>query len=126
MDFSWRRLLGGLVLTVLIWGCSGPSSPVVPIRREIAAGDRQMDWALVYYQSWRRAGDELYLRLAGQQMAQAVRTYFDLQVKMGHSFPDFYIVDRKRRRGCRFIVQMEREASRSRVPLQVPDLGGCL
>ncbi len=126
MKAPWRLLLTGLAAAMLLWGCTGPSSPVVPIRREIAAGDRQMDWALVYYQSWRRAGDEQYLRLARRQMARAVRTYFDLQVKMGHSFPDFYIVDRKRRRGCRFIDQMEREASRFRVPLQVPELGGCL
>ena len=117
-------LLAVLTASMLLWGCG--SSPVVPIRREIVAGDRQKDWALVYYQSWRRAKDDLYLRLARRQIVQAVNTYFQLQVKMGHSYPDFYIVDRKRREGCRFLDQMEKEASRFRVQLEETDQSGCL
>ena len=97
----------------------------MPIRREIAAGDRQKDWALVFYQSWRREKDGNYLVLARAQLQMSIQTYFNLQVKMGHSYPDFYIVDRKRREGCRFLDQMEREAGRFRILIDVSTLGGC-
>ena len=117
-------IIGGVIL-LLPWGCIG-SSPRVPIRREIALGDRKVDWALVYYQSWRRDKDGIYLQLARKHKVDAINSYFQLQVKMGHSYPDFYIVDRKRRRGCRFLHQMEREAGRFQVMLAEADQSGCL
>lgn len=115
----------GMILT-LLWGCSGSSSKSVYVRREIATYDRKMDWAMVYYQSWRRDKDGLYLQMARRAIVDAVNSYFQLQVKMGHSYPDFYIVDRKRRRGCRFLDQMEREAGRFNVMLEEADQSGCL
>lgn len=115
----------GCFILALPWGCVG-SSPTVPIRREIARGDRKVDWALVYYQSWRRDRDGLYLQLARKQIVAAINSYFQLQVKIGHSYPDFYIVDRKRRRGCRFLDQMEKEAGRFQVMLMETDQSGCL
>lgn len=117
-------LIGGVILT-LLWGCIG-SSPTVPVRREIAQGDRKVDWAMVYYQSWRRDKEGIYLQLARKHIMDAINSYFSLQIKMGHSYPDFYIVDRKRRRGCRFLNQMEREAGRFRVMLEEADPSGCL
>ena len=124
----WLPLAVGAVLTV---GCSGgggsdATEAGVPLRREIQFGDRQKDWALVYYQSWRRAKDEFYLQRARDQMAQAIKTYFDIQVKIGHSYPDFYTVDRKRRESCRFLQQMDREAGKFRVVLSSTASQGCL
>lgn len=118
-----------LALTALgiLSGCSaGSAGSGQPVRREIEFGDRQKDWALVYYQSWRRAKDGFYLNLARNQMAQSIRTYFDIQVKIGHSWPDFYIVDRKRREGCRFLKEMDREAGKFQVILQSAEREGCL
>ena len=125
MKSLWNLAATGFVILILLWGCTG-SSPRVPVRREISQSDRKVDWALVYYQSWRRDRDGIYLRLARKHMVDAINSYFQLQVKMGHSYPDFYIVDRKRRRGCRFLTQMEKEASRFRVILEEADQSGCL
>ena len=125
MKSLWNLAATGFVILILLWGCTG-SSPRVPVRREISQSDRKVDWALVYYQSWRRDRDGIYLRLARKHMVDAINSYFQLQVKMGHSYPDFYIVDRKRRRGCRFLTQMEKEASRFRVMLEEADQSGCL
>ncbi len=125
-----RWYLIAIVLTVmmsaLLWGCAGTRQEQRPVRGQIAVGDRQKDWALVYYQSWRRAGKPTYLRLARRRMADAIVTYFQIQVKIGHSFPDFYIVDRKRRESCRFLDEMDRDAGKFRVLLDDTAREGCL
>jgi hypothetical protein len=117
-------LLLGLVTAIVLWGCTGGSG--TPLRREIAAGDRQKDWALVYFQSWRQAQDAAYLQMARRQMADAVLTYYGLQVKIGHSYPDFYIIDRKRRETCDFLAEMDRDALKFRVALEDTAREGCL
>ena len=123
----WLPFVLGLLTAGLLWGCAGTrDAGQAPVRRDIAIGDRQKDWALVYYQSWRRDGKDTYLRLAREQMASAIRTYFAAQVRMGHSYPDFYIVDRKRREGCRFLREMDRDAGKFRVVLESRAREGCL
>lgn len=125
----FRVTLLGLLLVaggLLLWGCSGGGSGGgVPVRQEIANGDLHKDWALVYFQSWRRDGDGRYLQLARQQMRQAIDTYFNLQVRIGHSFPDFYTIDRKRRQGCRFLSEVSRVAARHLVRVDDEDRDGC-
>jgi hypothetical protein len=126
----WLPFLLGIGTAVLLWGCAGnpwaPSTHGAPVRRDIATGDRKKDWALVYYQSWRRERNALYLRLARDQMADAVKTYFALQVRIGHSYPDFYDLDRKRRESCRFLAEMDRDAGKFRVVLEDTAREGCL
>ena len=123
----WLPFLLGLVTAIVLWGCSesGPRKGP-PVRRDIAWGDRQVDWALVYYQSWYRDRNAHYLRLARQNMAGAIRTYFDIQVRIGHSYPDFYDVDFKRRQSCRYLSQIDRDASKYRVDLEDSARTGCL
>ncbi len=121
----------GLLTAIVLWGCAGGAGTgsggtTGVVRQDIAVGDRQKDWALVYYQSWRRDGKSTYLQLARNQMAQAIRTYFAIQVRIGHSFPDFYNIDRKRREGCRFLREMDRDASKFRVTLADLTREGCL
>lgn len=116
-------LLLGAVL--LLPGCAGDNANL-PVRKEIAIADRQKDWALIYYQSWRRARDGFYLRLARGRMSDAVRSYFVLQMKIGHSYPDFYIADKKRLESCRFLKEMDREAGMYQVQLESTDRHGCL
>ncbi len=116
-------LVLGAVL--LLSGCAGDNANL-PVRKEIAIADRQKDWALVYYQSWRRARDGFYLRLARDRMSDAVRSYFVLQMKIGHSYPDFYIADEKRLESCRFLKEMDREAGKYQVRLENTDRQGCL
>jgi hypothetical protein len=128
----WLPFGLGLVTALLLWGCTsgpggdGPSSAGAPVRRDMQLGDRKQDWALVYYQSWRRQREPHYLLLARAQMADAVKTYFDLQVRIGHSYPDFYILDRKRRESCRFLNEIDRDAGKFRVPLEDTAREGCL
>ena len=123
----WLPIVLGVTAALLLWGCAGSElGSGGPVRRDIAIGDRQKDWALVYYQSWRRDRNHDYLRLARREMAGAVKTYFDLQVRIGHSYPDFYVLDRKRREGCRYLSEIDRDAGKFRVPLDDSAREGCL
>lgn len=123
----WIPFLLGLAAALVLWGCAesgirkGP-----PARRDIAIGDQQKDWALVYYQSWLRDHNANYLRLARQQMANAVKTYFGVQVMIGFSYPDFYRVDDKRLEGCRYLDEIDNEALRHRITLPDTARVGCL
>ena len=110
---------------LLLAGCAGDKAKFT-VRKEIAIADRQKDWALVYYQSWRSAKDGFYLRLARDRMSDAVRSYFVLQMKIGHSYPDFYIADNKRLESCRFLKEMDREAGKYKVRLENTERHGCL
>ena len=123
--------IGLCTATVLIlWGCAflggSEDSPNLPVRAEMTAGDRERDWALVYFQSWRQNREGTYLDLSRRHMSQAISTYFDLQVKIGHSFPDFYAIDRRRRSGCRFLDEIDRLAARFRVVISNPTMRGCI
>jgi len=113
-----------VMLTVLL-GCSGGSTNM-PLREEIAWGDRQRDWALVYYQSWRRELKPHYLKQARNQMMLAIQTYYRLQVRMGHSYPDFYRVDNRRRNGCEFLNEISRMGLRYRVEFSDTSRDGCM
>ena len=99
-----RPLILSTILCVgavmILWGCSSQDRLNLPIRTEMQMGDRERDWAMVFFQSWRQHRQSTYLNLSRRHMAGAVKTYFDLQVKIGHSFPDFYTLDRRRRSGC--------------------------
>lgn len=116
----------GVAATLFLWGCSSLDGMNLPLRVEMQIGDRKRDWAMVFFQSWRQHRQASYLNLSRQHMADAVKTYFDLQVKIGHSFPDFYRLDRRRRSGCRFIDEIDRLAARFRVPINDPEMEGCL
>lgn len=115
-----------LGVALMVWGCSSQGGLNLPVRTEMQIGDRERDWALVFFQSWRQHRQPTYLNLSRQHMVGAVKTYFDLQVKIGHSYPDFYTLDRRRRSGCRFIDEIDRLAARFRVPIADPGMEGCL
>jgi len=119
----WVPFVLGLLTAVLLWGCTQGTSG--PVRREMALGDRKKDWALVYYQSWRRDGKPEYLRLARREMADAVKYYFMLQVRIGHSYPDFYDLDRRRRETCRYLREIDRDAGKFRIGLDSLEREGC-
>ncbi|MDH4247003.1 MAG: hypothetical protein OEW39_04225 [Deltaproteobacteria bacterium] len=113
-----------LLALLLLWGCSGGLQ--LPLRQEIAWGDRQREWALVYYQSWRREKEPTYLRMARQHMSSAILTYYQLQVRMGHSYPDFYQVDTLRRSSCDFLNELDRLGLRHQVAFDDGSRTGCL
>lgn len=113
-----------LGVAVVLAACSG--GPNRPVHHEVARGDRQRDWAMAYYRSWSRAREPHYLHLAHEEMAGAVRTYFQVQHKIGHSYPTFYTIDRKRRAGCAMLRQFDRAAARNDVSLQQGAVLGCL
>lgn len=108
-----------------VWGCSGDSLRM-PLRKEMAVADRYRDWAMVYYHSWRREKNPYYLNLARQKMSEAITTYYGLQVRMGHSYPDFYRVDAKRRNSCILLHELIRTSMRFRVEVESQDQEGCL
>jgi hypothetical protein len=123
----WLPFGLGLATALILWGCTGDGiRKGPPVRRDIAIGDRQRDWALVYYQSWLRQRNGDYLRLARRQMADAVKTYFEIQVRIGHSYPDFYRVDDRRLEGCRYLDEIDRDALKFRVLLEDTARDGCL
>jgi hypothetical protein len=107
---------GGLLL-----GCT----PRPAIRQEILMGDREREWGLVYYQSWQKERNREYLVMARQRTQEAVRLYLDVQRRMGYSYPDFYIVDRRRMASCTFLRQVQLEASSSAVKLDDTARKGC-
>ena len=98
-----------LLLGLLLLSCTPDTRTVV--REEMMEGDRQKEWALVYYHSWRNGQKPGYMRLARRYMRKAIRTYFALQMRIEHSYPDFYIIDDRRRLSCRFLDEMNRKAS---------------
>ncbi len=116
---AWAALLG----CTLLLSCSPAAQPPVPL--EVAIGDRQSEWGQVYYQSWLLEHNQRFLALARENTALAVRRYLALQKRMGYSYPDFYLIDRRRVAGCQFLTQLDQEALSFRVSL--PDQGreGC-
>ena len=116
------------ILAALIPGCTPPpeNAPREPVRQEMSFGDRQREWAMVFFQSWRRDHNVAYLSLSRSHMATAVKTYFRLQVRIGHSYPDFYLLDRRRRQGCRFLEEIDNLAKKFQVPLDDEGREGCL
>ena len=120
---KWIAIVIGLLLLASLSGCT---STLEPIRRRIEAGNRMMEWGLVYFRSWLREKDGKYLNLARHQTAGAVGRFFDLQFELGHSYPAFYIIDRRRREGCRFLREIDIAAARNGVELDDTDREGCL
>ncbi len=114
------------VAALLVWGCSAPEPLRAPVRVEMNSAARLHDWALIFFQSWRENRRDEYLNLSRSHMASAVKTYFELQLRIGHSFPDFYTIDRRRRTGCRFLDEIDRLAARFRVPLASTSTEGCV
>lgn len=123
---AWRTLALAAIMGALLLGCTQPvPQRRLPVGQTAAEGDREQEWALVYFQSWRQNQEGAYLVLSRRHMATAVRTWFELQKKIGHSFPVFYSLDRRRRRGCRFLEEIDRLASKFKVILQEPQKIGC-
>lgn len=120
-----RGLLALSVTAILgIWGCS--SSPELAVRQEMAVAQRLREWSHVYFQSYQREGNPHYLRLSRESLQKAIRSYFDLQVRIGHDYPDFYTIDRLRRTSCDLLNQLDREALRGRVEDWENQREGCL
>jgi hypothetical protein len=108
-------VLGAALLGGALPGCTG--GPQLTVRERMEIGDRYMDWGMVYYNSWLRDHNQQYLDLARQHTQNAVISYFQLQLALGHSYPDFYILDTRRLRGCRFLREIDGAAQRNRVEL---------
>ena len=117
-------LLAALALPLLIWGCS--TLPDLSTREEMALINRQREWAMVYYQSFQRDQNARYLSLSRETLHTAIQRYFDLQVRLGHDYPDFYTVDRQRVRSCSFLRELDRQAARLRIDGWDADRDGCL
>jgi hypothetical protein len=109
---------------LFIPGCT--FQPDITVRERMEQGDRYMDWGLVYYNSWLRDHNQHYLDLAREHTQSAVREYFELQLALGHSYPNFYLLDKRRLRGCRFLREIDGAAARNRVELSESDRDGCL
>jgi len=111
------------VLAIVTTQCA--SAPEAPVRRELQGGDRSRDWGVVYYKSWRQDHNREYLRLARRHTASAIQRYLELQVRLGHSYPDFYDIDQRRVEGCYFLRQLDREALRFGVTFDDDGREGC-
>jgi hypothetical protein len=112
--------LGALSLMM----CSAPPPLDVDQQRQI--GDRQREWGLIYYVSWEKEQERNYLRLSRRYMAAAAKSYYDIQVRIGHSYPVFYELDRKRLQSCAFLRRIAREAAKHRIDVNGDRAAGCL
>ena len=119
-------LMISLAVLIVSLGCSSSFQELPLLRQEIEVGDRQREWALVYFQSWRQHKDGSYLILSRQHMASAVELWFRLQLRIGHSYPDFYLIDKRRRKGCEFLDEIDRLALKFNVPVFNLSQTGCL
>jgi hypothetical protein len=114
-----------LLLVLALLGATCTRAPEPAVRQLIQVGDRDRDWGVVYYQSWRQERNAHYLELARAHTAHAILFYLDLQRRLGHSYPDFYDIDKRRVSGCEFLREMDREALRYSVVLADRSREGC-
>ena len=124
MQHNRRIWLLGLTLLVLV-GLGAPLAESQTVREEMVRGDREREWALVYFESWRQNRDGDYLVLSLDHMSTAVQIWFELQTQIGHSYPDFYVLDRKRREGCLLLTELDRLASKFQVQTGAQTKRGC-
>lgn len=124
---GFRGCLALLFGAVIFLGCSAPVEIPFAVQEEIQLGDRNWDWALVYYYSWRDKKDNSnYLQLSRRNMQLAISRYFTLQKTIGHTYPSFYNLDKRRRRGCRFLKEIDRLALKHRLVYDFTHPEGCL
>ena len=123
MNRLWKPLLLTLVSMAALAACSAPRTVIV--QESVRVGDRQREWALVYFLSWRKEHDGRYLDLSRKHMAEAVKSYFEIQVIIGHSYPDFYDIDKRRLQSCDFLRRIDNDADRYGVPLASRARTGC-
>ena len=124
MNQILKNWLPGLLLVTLIVVIA-PRAESKTVREEMVRGDREREWAMVYFESWRQARDSDYLVLSRDHMSTAVQIWFELQTQIGHSYPDFYMLDRRRREGCLLLAELDRLASKFRVSIKDASTRGC-
>lgn len=122
MNFLKSILIFGICALVLAT-CGGPR-PFV-LNEALEAGDREREWALVYFLSWRKERDGRYLRLSRSYMKSAIDSYLRIQTIIGHSWPDFYDIDKRRLQSCNFLRRIDNDASRHGVALTNRSRDGC-
>lgn len=128
---AWRpgwRTLPLLAMTLALLGSAllPGCSPVPPaLRLQVQEGDREREWGLLYYASWRKERNSTYLLLSRERTQQAILLYLDVQRRMGYAYPDFYLVDHRRAASCRFLTQLQREADGYDIRMDRQPRAGC-
>jgi len=105
---QWLRMLALGALLLAIAACAAP--PPLAVRQEMEVGDRQQAWGVVYFASWSKDHNRHYLQLARERTQEAVLLYLALERRIGYSYPDFYVIDRRRVAGCDLLDQINSEA----------------
>ena len=113
------------VLMLLLVALGVPLALSQTVREEMERGDREREWALVYFESWRTNRDGDYLVLSRDHMSTAVQIWFELQTQIGHSYPDFYVLDRRRREGCLLLGELDRLGAKFGVAFSNGTMRGC-
>ena len=120
---TWIALIVGAAAGAVIWGCAMMGQ--LSVNQQIELGERKLEWGLVYYRSWLQDREGDYLNLARRHTASAVVNFFELQLELGHAYPVFYDIDKRRRQGCRFLREIDREARRNGVSIDDGERVGC-
>ena len=114
---KYGSLTIGMILIVLV-GCQGNSqpqlhSPETPISfvQRLHIGDRNLNWALTYFDSWNRKFQFRYLKLAEKKLVHAIQKFSSLQSDTSPRIREFYIVQDRRARSCRLLSQFHMTAS---------------
>lgn len=74
-------------------------------------GDRNLGWALTYYDSWNRNFEPRYLQLAEKHLVDAIEKFSLLQADTSPRIREFYAVQDRRVRSCRLLVEFHSTAS---------------
>ena len=118
-----KILVGGIVAGLIALATTSAESGTV--QQEMVRGEREREWALVYFESWRQNRDGDYLVLSRDHLASAIQIWFETQVQIGHSYPDFYELDRRRREGCLLLAELDRLARKFSVTNSNTTTRGC-
>ncbi len=97
-----------------------------PFNLRISQGDRQIGWALTYFESWKKARQPRYLTLANTHALSAIEEFARLQSQTSPRINEFYIARQRRIRGCRFWTEIQRESQISGHSLPSQEPWGCL
>lgn len=79
--------------------------------KRLVSGDEHVNWALTYFESWRRDRQPRYLTLSLDHTQAAIDTFYQLQQDTSPIVTEFYIVKERRMHSCRMLFELQQHTS---------------
>lgn len=125
-----RTILIGLLLALVLnlMACSSENIvfPVPSFVSRLTDGDRNVGWALTYYESWNRHHQPQYLLLAERYTLDAIDEYARLQEDTSPRINEFYVARERRVRSCRLLAEIQFSAANHGYNLRQTPVEGCV